>query len=127
MGAREASELAAASQSAASSSQADREALQQLRETVAMAAEEALCRQVDGAMQRQRLSGALEESRRALRNSLGLVGPTLASADQAAKVARLEAQVAELQRRIDDQARELGRKAQGPPGAANAFAAPPGG
>jgi len=79
-----------------------------------MAQEETLCRQVDASLERQRLTGALDESRRALRNSLtlGLVGPAAAaaSADKAAKTARLEAQVSELGRKCEDLTAELERE-----------------
>merc|ERR1719362_427723 len=46
-----------------------------MQERLGMAAEELFTRQINFALDKQRLSGALEESRRTLRNSLGVPNP----------------------------------------------------
>jgi len=110
---REAQRAAEEKQAAADEKQAREK--QQMAEQMAMAQEELLCRQVDSAQaafERQRLSGALEESRRALRNSFGVVRPAVASADSAARISRLEALLAEEKRKGEDQARALERTQQ---------------
>merc|ERR1712217_382660 len=68
----------------------------QLQERTAMAAEELSTRQVDFALERQRLNGALEESRRTLRNSLGV--PNVAPVDTV-RLQSLETQLSEERRK----------------------------
>merc|ERR1719235_504102 len=60
----------------------------QLQERLGMAAEELMTRQVLFALEKQRLSGALEESRRTLRNSLAV--PTSTTAMDTVRITGLE-------------------------------------
>merc|ERR1711870_141940 len=68
----------------------------QLQERTAMAAEGLSTRQVDFALERQRLNGALEESRRTLRKSLGV--PNVAPVDTV-RLQSLETQLSEERRK----------------------------
>jgi len=77
------------------------------QERLAMAAEELFTRQINFALDKQRLSGALEESRRTLRNSLGVPNP-IATVDSA-RVQGLEQQLSELRRKSIEQVVALQR------------------
>merc|ERR1712217_730495 len=68
----------------------------QLQERSVMSAEELSTRQVEFALERQRLNGALEESRRTLRNSLGV--PNVAPVDSV-RLQSLEQQMGEERRK----------------------------
>jgi len=76
-------------------------------ERLGMAAEELFTRQINFALDKQRLSGALEESRRTLRNSLGVPNP-IATVDSA-RVQGLETQLSELRRKSIEQVVALQR------------------
>lgn len=80
---------------------------QQMAERLGMAAEELFTRQVDFALEKQRLSGALEESRRTLRNSLGVPNPV--AAVDSVRIVGLETQLAEERRKSIQQAVVLQR------------------
>merc|ERR1719235_1994869 len=79
----------------------------QLQERLGMAAEELMTRQVLFALEKQRLSGALEESRRTLRNSLAV--PTSTTAIDTVRITGLEQQLAEERRKSIEQAVALQR------------------
>merc|ERR1719217_255117 len=79
----------------------------QLNERLGMAAEELFTRQVEFALEKQRLSGALEESRRTLRNSLAV--PTSTTAIDTVRITGLEQQLAEERRKSIEQAVALQR------------------
>lgn len=76
-------------------------------ERLGMAAEELFTRQVEFALEKQRLSGALEESRRTLRNSL--ITPNPSTAIDTVRVQTLEKQLAEERRKSIEQAVALQR------------------
>jgi len=78
-----------------------------MQERLGMAAEELFTRQINFALDKQRLSGALEESRRTLRNSLGVPNP-IATVDSA-RVQGLEQQLSELRRKSIEQVVALQR------------------
>merc|ERR1719499_378200 len=78
-----------------------------MQERLGMAAEELCTRQIGFALDKQRLSGALEESRRTLRNSLGVPSP-MAAVDSV-RIAGLESQLAEERRKSIEQAVALQR------------------
>lgn len=71
-------------------------------ETAAMRIEELMTKQADLILERQRLLGALEESRRAVQKSLGVPNP--AAAVDSARVAGLEQQLALERKRLVEQA-----------------------
>jgi len=79
----------------------------QLQERLGMAAEELFTRQVTFALEKQRLSGALEESRRTLRNTLG--GPSQTQTVDTVRVTGLQQQLAEERRKAIEQAVALQR------------------
>mmetsp|Transcript_61095 Transcript_61095/g.177091 ORF Transcript_61095/g.177091 Transcript_61095/m.177091 type:complete len:1146 (+) Transcript_61095:118-3555(+) len=79
----------------------------QMMERLRMASEELTLRQSEFALDKQRLSGALEESRRTLRNSLGVAAPV--SAVDTGRIAALEQQLADERRRSVEQAVALQR------------------
>jgi len=83
------------------------ETRQEMMERLAMAAEEMSARQVDFTLERQRLSGALEESRRTLRNSLGVPNP--GAAVDSVRLQGLEQQLSEERRKAIEQAVTLQR------------------
>lgn len=83
------------------------QAHQQMRERVGMASEELSTRQVEFALDKQRLSGALEESRRTLRNSLGVQNPVAAM--DSVRIAGLESTLSEERRKSIEQAVALQR------------------
>jgi chromosome segregation ATPase len=76
-------------------------------ERLGMASEELMTRQVLFALEKQRLSGALEESRRTLRNSLAV--PTSTTAIDTVRITGLEQQLAEERRKSIEQAVALQR------------------
>merc|ERR550537_686805 len=78
-----------------------------MMERLAMAAEEMSARQVDFTLERQRLSGALEESRRTLRNSLGVPNP--GAAVDSVRLQGPEQQLSEERRKAIEQAVTLQR------------------
>jgi len=96
--AAEAAELKLSNQSSGASQNSER---------LGMAAEELFTRQVDFALIKQRLSGALEESRRTLRNSLAV--PTSTTAIDTVRITGLEQQLAEERRGQIQQAVALQR------------------
>ncbi|CAE7373090.1 unnamed protein product [Symbiodinium sp. CCMP2456] len=71
-------------------------------ETAAMRIEELMTKQADLILERQRLLGALEESRRAVQKSLGVPNP--AAAVDSARVAGLEQQLTLERKRLVEQA-----------------------
>lgn len=83
------------------------EGQRQMTERLAMAAEELSARQVSFTLERQRLSGALEESRRTLRSSLGVPNP--GAAVDSARLQGLEQQLSEERRKAIEQAVALQR------------------
>jgi len=75
-----------------------------IRENLRMATEELTTRKVEFALDKQRLTGALEESRRTLRNSFGgLAGLGTTSPETTAKVTRLEGMLAEERKKACEQ------------------------
>eukprot|EP00929_Paragymnodinium_shiwhaense_P035215 TRINITY_DN19040_c0_g1_i1.p1 TRINITY_DN19040_c0_g1~~TRINITY_DN19040_c0_g1_i1.p1 ORF type:complete len:1094 (-),score=417.05 TRINITY_DN19040_c0_g1_i1:277-3558(-) len=74
---------------------------QQVQERLAMSAEELSQRQVDFMLERQRLQGSLEESRRTLRASFGV--PNAAAAVEVARLHGLEQQLVEERRIATEQ------------------------
>jgi len=80
---------------------------QQFSERLGMGAEELFTRQVEFALEKQRLSGALEESRRTLRNSLGVPNP--AAAIDSVRISGMEQQLAEERRKSIEQVVALQR------------------
>jgi len=87
----------AAEKNASSSSQGNA----QMMERLSMAAEELVTRQIEFALDKQRLSGALEESRRTLRNSLGVPNPV--AAVDSVRISGLEQQLSEERRKSIEQ------------------------
>lgn len=79
----------------------------ELNERLGMAAEELFTRQVTFALEKQRLSGALEESRRTLRSTLG--GPAPGAQMDSVRVTGLQQQLAEERRKSIEQAVALQR------------------
>lgn len=73
----------------------------QMKERLGMSAEELFTRQVEFALDKQRLSGALEESRRTLRNSLGV--PNQMAAVDSVRISGLEQQLSEERRKSIEQ------------------------
>merc|ERR1712012_323070 len=69
----------------------------QHRERLSMSAEELFTRQVGFTLEKQRLSGALEESRRTLRHSLGVPNPV--AAVDSVRLSGLEQQLSEERRK----------------------------
>lgn len=96
-------EIAEAAEREAKNGQQERD--QERTENLLMASEELLVRQVDFALEKRRLSGALEESRRTLRSALGMSSAAPAAADSKL-VASLERQLSEEKRRCMDQERQ---------------------
>merc|ERR1719464_221437 len=72
-----------------------------------MSSEEFFTRQVAFTLEKQRLSGALEESRRTLRNSLGVPNPV--AAVDSVRIAGLEQQLSEERRKSIEQVVALQR------------------
>lgn len=79
----------------------------QLMERASMSSEELFTRQVEFVLEKQRLSGALEESRRTLRHNLGV--PTAASTVDTMRISGLEKHLAEERRKSIEQAVALQR------------------
>jgi hypothetical protein len=98
---------ASARESAQKDLQSQSDSHQQNAERLGMAAEELFTRQVEFALEKQRLSGALEESRRTLRNSL--ITPNPSTALDTVRVQNLEKQLAEERRKSIEQAVALQR------------------
>merc|ERR1712151_37105 len=79
----------------------------QLMERAAMSAEELSTRSVEWSLEKQRLNGALEESIRTLRNSLGVPNPV--AAVDSVRIASLEQQLSEERRKSIEQVVSLQR------------------
>lgn len=79
----------------------------QQRERLTMSSEEFFTRQVAFTLEKQRLSGALEESRRTLRNSLGVPNPV--AAVDSVRLSGLEQQLSEERRKSIEQVVALQR------------------
>eukprot|EP00928_Gymnodinium_smaydae_P016722 TRINITY_DN16320_c0_g1_i1.p1 TRINITY_DN16320_c0_g1~~TRINITY_DN16320_c0_g1_i1.p1 ORF type:complete len:1135 (-),score=386.87 TRINITY_DN16320_c0_g1_i1:374-3778(-) len=94
---RAASEHLSAKESAEKQVATNADGYKQLKERCAMAAEELSARQVKFTLDRQRLSGALEESRRTLRSTLGVPNP--GAAVDSVRLHGLEQQLAEERRK----------------------------
>uniref|UniRef100_A0A7S4R5X6 Uncharacterized protein n=1 Tax=Alexandrium monilatum TaxID=311494 RepID=A0A7S4R5X6_9DINO len=93
--------LQAAKEAAEKDSQGRAQGSAQMMERLGMAAEELFTRQIEFALDKQRLSGALEESRRTLRNSLGVPNPV--AAVDSVRISGLEQQLSEERRKSIEQ------------------------
>jgi len=111
---RELEDEATRAKAAASAREADKseqnkqnDAKREYQERLGMAAEELSTRQVQFTLERQRLNGALEESRRTLRASLGVPNP--GAAVDSVRLQGLEKQLSEERRKAIEQAVALQR------------------
>lgn len=84
-----------------------KDGMTQMGERLSMSVEELFTRQVDFALEKNRISGALEESRRTLRNSLGVPNPV--AAVDSVRISSLEVQLSEERRKNIEQVVALQR------------------